>query len=142
MFKKILSFISIVFITILILNKTIAWEQVVVSAIVWSINTAPLIIDVNPNDEPWILERSNIQNYSIYFKDKEKDVVYYTITPLNWFANPISWVIDSSDYDTSSWAYIRFVYLRPSWEFPDEKITVTLNDIVNVVNRDLSLYIY
>lgn len=141
--KKIISFITTLFFLFSpsLLNAN---GSITVSAVVWDINQSPLVLSVNPDGDPWILETNEIQNYTIYFKDTENDKVYYTITPGNnsWYVSPISWTINSSDYDSNSWAYINFLYLAPSVAKADANITITLNDWPNVITKQLNLYIY
>lgn len=141
--KKII--ISLILLLALVSNNTTFWSQnVIVSAVVWSINQAPLVVSVNPSSNPRILWTNKTQSYSVWFSDNEKDTIYYTITPKDGYTNPVSWVINPSDYDVNWNAYVNFLYLSPasapSWWFTD--ITVTLNDGPNVVVKTLNLYIY
>lgn len=119
-----------------------AQQSVIVSAVVWNINQAPLVLNVIPNSNPRFLARNKTQSYTLYFRDNEKDIIYYTITPVNGYTNPISWVINIWDYDGNNWAYINFLYLAPALATTNEKVIVTLNDWPNVVVKELSLYIY
>ncbi len=138
--------ISIFILCVLIFLSVKANQSVIVSAVVWNDNHAPIILSVTPNSDPRILAKNKTQSYTIYFRDDEKDQITYTITPQNWFANPISGTILSSDYDTASWAYINFLYLSPAISDtslnPNEKITITLNDWPKVIKKELNLYIY
>jgi hypothetical protein len=43
-------------------------------------NNKPLIISINPNSDPNILETNEIVNYTLYFKDEEKNKIDFTIT--------------------------------------------------------------
>lgn len=143
--KKLISILlSLCFVFLPIDLSVNANNSVVVSAIVGSLNQAPLILRVNPNWDPWILEKNKIQNYTIYFKDNEKDTIYYTITPQwnSWFVNPISWVINTSNYDNNKWAYINFLYLSPASPNPSASIILTLNDGPNVTFKKLNIYVY
>lgn len=137
--KKIISIL--LFLSILI-STAYANQSVIVSAVVGSLNHAPIILSVSPNSNPRILKKNATQSYTIYFKDDEKDTVYYTISPVSWYTNPISWTISSSNYDASNWAYINFLYLAPATANPSEKIIVTINDWPNVIVKELNLYIY
>lgn len=141
--KKILAFIFMIGVLINPSFISANWS-VIVSAIVGSLNSAPLVLSVNPDGNPWILWTQELQNYIIYFKDNEKDKIYYTITPWDnsWYVNKTSWVIEPSEYDWSNWAYINFLYVAP-W-IPNEtaKIILTLNDWPNVTFKELKLYIY
>lgn len=137
--KKIISIIIWFFILFTIVKAN---QSVVVSAVVWNQNHAPVILSVSPNSNPRILEKDKIQLYTIYFRDDEKEEVTYTITPDNWFSNPINGTIVPTDYDSGSWAYINFMYLAPSIPTPNEFITVTINDNSNVIFKKLNLYIY
>ncbi|MDD2892160.1 MAG: hypothetical protein PHQ95_04295 [Candidatus Gracilibacteria bacterium] len=121
-----------------------AGPSIQVSAIVGSLNHSPVITDILPASDPKLLGINQIQNYTIYFRDDEKDVVTYTITPASGYVYPISGTINSSSYDTQSGAYVNFTYLAPgSAPVPYlTTITVTLNDGVNVINKILNLYIY
>lgn len=85
-----------------------------VSAVVGSLNHSPAIITLTPSSDPKLLGMNKIQNYTLYFRDDEKDTVSYTITPVNGYANPISGTIHPSDYDSGSGAYINFTYLSPA----------------------------
>ena len=141
--KKIITS-SIIFLALIFNTINIsANESVIVSAVVWNINSAPIILNVNPSSNPRILATNKTQSYTITLSDKEKDTIYYTITPEDWYTNPISWIINPSDYIWDN-AYINFLYLAPatvpSWD--TSKITVTINDWPNVIVRDLNLYIY
>lgn len=141
--KKITS-IFIIFILLFINVK--ANQSVIVSAVVWTWNHAPIILSVTPNSDPRILAKNRIQSYTIYFRDDEKDQITYTITPENWFSNPMNGTILSSNYDADNGAYINFLYLSPATSNtsinPNEKIIVTINDWTTVVKKELNLYIY
>ncbi len=137
--KKIIFIFSFIF---LILLQTQANQSVVVSAIVWNQNSAPIIISINPDSNPRILKTNRTQSYTLYFRDNEKDFVSYTITPKNWYTTPISGTIKSSDYDNNNWAYINFLYLAPATAYPDENVTVTINDGTSIVSKELNLYVY
>ncbi len=122
----------------------VADYSVIVTAIVWNQNQAPVVITVNPSDDPRMLKVSKIQRYSIYFNDNEKDTVSYTITSPDWYIYPANGTISS--FDSSSWAYINFTYSSPAsapvWNL--SSITITLNDWVwwNVITKKLNTYIY
>ncbi len=137
--KKIISIISIF--TMLFLTAS-ANKSVIVSAVVGALNHAPVVISVNPSSNPRMLGVNKTQYYTIYFRDDEKNTVTYTISPNNWYTNPISWTINVWDYDGTNWAYINFLYLAPSTPVSNEKVTVTINDWSNVVVKELNLYIY
>lgn len=119
-------------------------QSVNVSAVVGSLNHAPVVLTMSPSSDPKLLGTNKIQNYTLYFRDDERDMVYYTITPVDGYTNPISGTINAADYDTASGAYVNFTYLSPSvipaWNL--STITVTLNDGPNLVNKDIHLYIY
>jgi|GEM_PF-2367084 len=119
-------------------------QSVNVSAIVGAINHAPVILSVTPSSDPKLLGTNKIQNYTIYFRDDEKDTITYTITPVSGYTNPISGTINPADYDGADGAYINFTYLSPSAvPAPNPTtVTVTLNDGSNLVNKDIRLYIY
>lgn len=138
--KKIITS-SIIFLALIFNTINIsANESVIVSAVVWLGNQWPVIIDVNPDANPWIIGTNKTQNYTLTFKDNEEDTVTYTITPNSWFSNPISWTISS--YDNNWLAYINFVYLSPAIRDPNETITVTINDWTTTISKTLNLYIY
>lgn len=137
--KKIFVIFSIL---VLILSQVHANQSVIVSAIVGSLNHAPVILSVFPDSNPRILKVNKTQSYTIYFRDDENDTINYTITPQNWYANPISWTISSSNYDSNNWAYINFLYVAPAVVNPNEKVIVTISDWSNVVVKELNLYIY
>lgn len=121
-----------------------ASESVSVSAVVWNINQAPRILSVNPSSNPRLLEVWETQNFTISLTDNEKDTIYYTITPKDWYSNPISWVINPQNYNNDGIAYINFLYLAPASIQSDinSEIIVTLNDWPNVITRKINLYIY
>lgn len=77
-------------------------QSVQVTAIVGSINHSPVIASVSPSGDPKLLAKNKIQNYTLYFRDDEKDIVSYTITSVSGYANPISGTISATDYDSSS----------------------------------------
>jgi hypothetical protein len=115
------------------------------SAIVWNGNYAPNVISVNPNGNPEILAKSSVQNFSLTFKDNEKNNVSYTITPETngGSANPTSGNITSWNYNASNEATINFAYSAPSTAVGNKKITITLNDGVNAtVSYDIKVFIY
>lgn len=116
--------------------------NVLVTAKVWTLNSKPVVISVNPASNPRILQKNRSQNYAIYFQDDEKDTVTYTITPDSGFVNVSNGTIRLADYDTSNRAYINFTYFAPNFANANEKIIVTLNDGTNVTVRQLNLYIY
>lgn len=114
------------------------------TAIVGVGNHSPIIVSLSPGSDPKLLARSKIQNYTLYFRDDEKDTVTYTITPASGYTNPISGTINSASYDAGSGAYVNFTYLAPS-SIPvtnPTTVTVTLNDGTSLVNRDIHLFIY
>ena len=119
-------------------------QSVQVTAIVGSVNHSPVIVNISPSSDPKLLAKNKIQNYTLYFRDDEKDIVSYTITSVSGYANPISVTISATDYDSSSWAYVNFTYLAPSsTPAPNPTtVTVTFNDGTNLVNKDIHLYIY
>lgn len=115
-----------------------------VTAIVGAGNHSPVVLSVSPANDPKLLSRNKIQNYTLYFRDDEKDTVTYTITPVSGYANPISGTISTTDYDSASGAYVNFTYLSPA-NLPAPNpttVTVTLNDATNLVNKDIHLLIY
>jgi hypothetical protein len=119
-----------------------AAESVVVSAVVWNINHAPVIVSILPNWNPEIIENNSLQNFSITFRDDELNHMYYTITTeSDWgYTSPISWEITVSQYNWNQ-ANLNFSYLAPQITGA-KKITITLNDWPNVVSKDINLYIY
>ena len=119
-------------------------QSVQVSAVVGSLNHAPFVLSLAPASELKMLGRSKIQNYTLSFRDDEKDTVSYTITPTDGYTNPISGTINPGDYDSGSGAYVNFTYLAPA-TVPAGNLTtatVTLNDGSNLVNKVINLYIY
>lgn len=137
--KKLIFIFSFVF---LILLTAQANQSVIVSAIVWNQNSAPIIMSVNPDSNPRILKTNRTQSYTLYFRDNEKDNVSYTITPLNGYTTPISGSISPADYDSNNWAYINFLYLAPPTAYTNESIIVTINDGNSIVSKQLNLYVY
>ena len=77
-------------------------QSVQVTAVVGSINHSPVIASVSPSSDPKLLGKNKIQNYTLYFRDDEKDTVSYTITPVSGYTNPISGTINPTDYDSVS----------------------------------------
>lgn len=140
--KKIISILSLAAILFYYSNFAFALNSVVVSAVVWNLNHSPVIISVVPNNNPKVLKNTSLQNFTIYFRDDEKDTVYYTITPRDWYTNPTSWVINHSNYDSGSGAYINFSYLAPSSAVWNSSVNVIINDWPNVISKDINLYIY
>lgn len=139
--KKLLSIISIIALSIT--NYSFSAKNVVVSAIVWNTNWAPVVISVNPASNPVLIKTNALQEYIIYYRDNEKDQLSYTITARSWATNPISWTVQSFEYDSSSWAYINIKYLAPATKVWSKTITLTLNDWHNpVVVKTLNVYIY
>lgn len=65
-------------------------QSVQVSAVVGSLNHSPVVLSLAPASELKMLGRSKIQNYTLSFRDDEKDTVSYTITPADGYTNPIS----------------------------------------------------
>ena len=140
MTKKIKILLSILLLSITI--STNAVESITVSAVVGNINHAPIIISITPNNNPKLLASNSLQNFSILFRDDEKNHIYYTITTEVdwWYTSPISWEISLTDYLWTE-AKINFSYL--SWDNTwTKKITITLNDWPNVISKDINLYIY
>lgn len=132
-------------IVLLLLSLTIstkASETIVLSAVVWNINHAPIIISITPNGDPELLAKDSLQNFSIRYRDDEVNHTYYTITTETnwWYTSPISWEISSSDYVWDI-ATIDFSFLAPTITWA-KKITITLNDWPNVVSKDINIYIY
>ncbi len=140
--KKIFSILLLAIISIYYSNLSFSSNPVIVSAIVWNLNHSPLVISVTPNNDPKLLKTNALQNFSLYFRDDEKDTVYYTITPVDWYTNPISGVINSADYDSLSGAYINFAYLAPNTNVWLISVNIILNDWPNLVSKDINLYIY
>ena len=141
--KKILiTFLAIymIFNHIIVLSAT----NVTLTGIVWSWNYSPTVLSVTPNGNPEILAASSMQNFSLNFKDQEKDSTTYTITPAasGGSSSPTSGTINTWDFETNSWATISFTYSAPSSAVWNKAITVTLNDGTNVVSYDINLYIY
>ena len=140
-------FISILFCYINITNDKIynlyiSAQNVVVSAIVWNINSAPIIISMNPNTDIKLLQNSEVQNFSIYYQDREKDPITFTITPKDGYVQPINWKILKNEYNYSSWSTFTFTYLAPLQQIWPSNIMVTINDWSNVITKDILLYIY
>lgn len=140
--KKIISLLILSIFFLYYSNITIAGSSVIVSAVVLNLNHSPVVINVLPNNNPKLLKRNSLQNFTLYFRDDEKDTIYYTITPKDWYSNPTSWVINKSNYDTASGAYINFSYLAPSTNVWTSNINLVLNDGPNVTLKNINLYIY
>lgn len=121
-----------------------ASQSVQVTAIVGTMNHSPIVTSIVPSSDPKLLGRNKIQNYTLYFRDDEKDVVSYTITPAHGYVNPISGTVGPSGYDSGSGGYVNFTYLAPA-TVPTGNlttVTVTLNDGSNLVHKVINLYIY
>lgn len=113
--KKFLASILVVFIgSASSLFFVFANGSVGVSAVVGSLNHSPVITTLTPSSDPKLLGTNKIQNYTLYFRDDEKDTVSYTITPMDGYTNPINGTINPGDYDSGSGAYINFTYLSPA----------------------------
>lgn len=142
--RKILPFLIATGILVVPAVFVYAAQSVQVTAIVGSLNHAPVVTAVSPSNNPKMLGRNKIQNYTVTFRDDEKDIVYYTITPVAGYANPTSGVINPSDYDSGSGATINFTYLAPvTLPSPNPtSVTVTLNDGPNLVNKIINLFIF
>lgn len=117
-------------------------KDVLVTARVWVINSKPVVLSVNPANNPKLLWVSTAQSYTLYFRDDEKNPVTYTITPDAGFTNISNGVVNT--YDSQSGAYINFTYFAPSTPLPNERVIVTLNDnsSTGVTVKQLNLYIY
>lgn len=140
--KRLVSVLLLTSIFLYYSNLSFALNSVMVSAVVGNLNHAPVIINVIPSSNPKILQNKSLQNFSLYFRDDEKDTVYYTITPRDWYTTPTSWVINSSNYDSASGAYINFSYLAPSTGVWNSSVNIIINDGPNVISKDINLYIY
>lgn len=129
---------------LLLLSVAVYAKDVFVTAKVGIQNSKPIVISVNPSNNPKLLWKNKSQSYTLYFRDDEKDPVSYSITAQSWSTNITSWNIASLDYDTASWAYISFLYFAPSLANASEKIFVTLNDGngTGVTVKQLNLNIY
>ena len=134
--------ILIISMMLLITLKVSAISTVNVWAVVWNINHSPVIISIIPNNNPELLSANSLQNFSLTFRDDEKNEIYYTITTQTnwWYTSPISWKILTSEFNWNE-AKISFTYLAwtDTW---NKKITITLNDWPNVISKDINLYIY
>lgn len=119
-------------------------QSVQVTAVVGNMNHSPVVVSLSPSSNPKLLGQNKIQSYSLYFRDDEKDTVSYTITPGSGYVNPLNGAISSPEYDSASGAYIHFTYLSPaSIPAPNPTtVTVTLNDGLNLVSKDIHLLIY
>jgi len=140
--KKAISCILIIYVSFFWVLPTNAATSVTISAIVGNINSAPVILNISPNWNPEALPTNTLQNFSITVKDAEKDNITYTYTAQDWNTTPISWTILTSSYDVNNQVIINFSYLSPSVAVWTTKITLTINDWVNVIYQDINLYIY
>ncbi len=119
-------------------------QTVIITALVGEGNKAPTIVSVNPNLSVNPLPRNSSQNYTVYYTDPERDAATFTVTPAEGFATPTSGSISTSEYDTSSGAYVDFTHLTPS-SIPGTNpytITITINDGANTVSTNVSIYVY
>ncbi|MDD2565682.1 MAG: hypothetical protein PHZ26_02020 [Candidatus Gracilibacteria bacterium] len=124
-------------------------NNVLVTATVGTINHSPIILSVNPSDNPRLLKTNKIQKYIIKLRDDEKDIINYTITAMSGFVSPVNGQI--STFDSLSGAYINFTYITPS-SVPTgslDKITLTLTTpyatgetSTGIVTKDLNIYVY
>jgi len=111
--------------------------------VLWD-NNAPTEISSTPNWNPeYFYDGYRTQEFTITFKDYEKDEVSYTITvQTDWGStDPLSGEILSLHYDSNNEAVINFIYSAPNNNVWNKKITITLNDGVNVVSYDIDVYI-
>ncbi len=117
-------------------------NNVIITAKVGSQNSSPVILSVNPASNPRILWTGKYQNYTIYFRDDEKNSLHFTINPEYGSVNPYFGNISSQMYDSQSGAYIQFTYLAPLTPANNEKIMITLDDGWVIKTHQLNLYIY
>ncbi len=141
--KKIIKIALIALLSIWLFQAVNAAKTVIVSAVVWNINQAPIISSVTPSQDPFLIPNNTSQNYKIIFTDNEKDNIYYTISVDAWwgFVNTSNWNITS--FDANNQAELNFTYLAPA-TVPTpktKKITVTLSDWPNLVTKTMSVYI-
>jgi len=126
--------------SVLFINNSFWAKSVQVTAVVWDVNVAPVIISTTPSSNPISIQRNKVQDFSIQVSDEEWDSITYTITAEVWTVSPISWTITN----TTTPQYINFSYLAPSTKpFPNnKKIIITLNDWENLITKTIQLYIY
>ena len=143
--KNIYIIISItIFIASISLFTVLARQSIGVSAVVGNANNSPVVISTNPSSNPKLLWKSKLQNYTLYFRDNEKDPVTYTITPRAGSSNILWGSISKVQYDSASGAYVTFTYLSPS-SIPSPNptsITITFNDGFNLVTKQLNVYVF
>ena len=124
------------------LSGIYANTSVVVSATVGNIKPPPVVISVDPNSDPKLLGTSEVQRFSLYYQDADRDPVTFTVTPQDGFVAPLSGHVSKNTYDSSSGAYIHFTYRAPDRAVGTSEVTVTLNDGSNVTTKVIGLYIY
>lgn len=146
--KKIIS-ILIVLVFLIDYSNLLAASNYTLSAVVGNSNHGPVVTSVVPDLNPNYLEVSDWwnlvkQDYSIKFRDDEKDEVTYTITTeTDWGAvNPTSWTILTTNYDVNNEAYITFEYISPTAPVWAKEITITISDWPNVTIKTLNVFIY
>lgn len=140
--KKIIITMTIIFLSWIGIYYWIANQQVLITAIVWWWNNIPVIMSINPSDDPRLLRANKVQKYIVYVKDEEKDDIHYEITPSRWYVNPVNWLITSSSLDNSSWAYINFTYISPSTAWMDTITITTHNSWSTSQIKNLNIYVY
>ena len=138
-------FASFLFLALIMASNVsfVSSSSVVVSAVVWNINQAPVALSVSPDYSPIQVEYGWIQHISIQVKDTEGDVVYYSINSPNWAVNIINGSLTNVSELQSGNAYLRFTYIAPSsWADTAFDITVTLNDWPNFVTKTIPVFVY
>lgn len=141
--KKFTSFLFLLILLISNISFVFSSSSVVVSAVVWNLNQAPVVLSVNPNYSPLQVEYGGIQNISLQVKDVEWDITHYSISTPNWAVSIINGSLTNSTNLKNGIAYISFTYIAPaSWIDTSFDITVTLNDGPNFVTKTIPVFVY
>lgn len=131
--------IWILWAVLLFFNFSYSAEEVNIYATVWSINKEPRFTYFNPDTSPLILPRWSTQTIAFWCTDPEWHTIYVSISSDNWIVNPTS-------QELEWWWDLNMLYKAPNdlwWQsLLSDKIYIILNDSVNVVVKEIDLYIY
>lgn len=123
----------------------VVWQESVnVYAVVWQLNRAPRISNINPSDDPLLVARSSLESpssivISFFVEDLESEDMNIAISSDDGSVNPSN--------TTISWSWdINLVYLAPTdiwtWFYLDSRINIVVSDTVNPVVHQINLLIY
>lgn len=134
----------IAILTFILTFSSAYWENVNVSARVWTPNSPSNVESISPSFSPVVIWWWDIQYFFISIKDVEWDNVSYTITPEKWAVSKLSWTISDTTALQNGTAFINFAYLASSdsWDKWASKITITINDWNSITVEDIDIYIF